>query len=551
MNTTRIALYAVVILLLTAHAAAGQFWQWSRGAGGPGLDEAWAIAANSDGAYITGYFENTAHFDDISLSSVGSLDVFVARYSPEGDIVWVKQGGSPDRDSGTAIGVDASGSIYVGGVFSNSIDFGETSLTSAGRFDLFVVKYDREGEVLWALRGGGKDRDGCTALAVSPDADVYIGGYFQGTATLGSQTLASPDVQSGFVAKLSPNGVVEWVRIIRASVHVGSQAIAIDDDGNVYVAGHFEGTGEWDMTTQMTSEGTDGFIAKYAADGDVLWIRSVGGPGHDRIDGIAFDGNGSLYVAGTFAETATFGDGTLTSLGEDDGFMAKYDTDGALTWVRQIGGADWIAAADVSVDPSDQAVVAGHFQGIATLQGVALESAGDYDVFVATYDSSGDVLWAEHAGGSDFDQVGRISIDDEGGIYISGAYSSSATFGAETLTAAGYYDVYIAKLAGNDVFAEPSPKPVRGGITLSSVWPSPASSSAEAVVTASEGVHTVQVDVIDVLGRRAAAIFSGPLPPNTPMSMRVDTAQLSPGLYFLRARSELGMSAVRFIVVGY
>ena len=143
------------------------------------------------------------------------------------------------------------------------------------------------------------------------------------------------------------------------------------------------------------------------------WVEKSGGPGNDYGYGIAVDGAGNSYVAGSFNGSATFGETSVISQGGADIFIAKYDNGGNLLWVRSAGGATNDAASAVAVDGSGNCYVTGVFQGTATFGNTSLTSAGGPDIFIAKYDSAGNFVWARQAGGSSDDRgyaVAALSV---------------------------------------------------------------------------------------------------------------------------------------------
>jgi hypothetical protein len=245
-----------------------------------------------------------------------------------------------------------------------------------------------------------------------------------------------------------------------------SDGIAITPRGDSYVVtGRFVGTtvfgqGEPNETTlTAAAAGFDIFVAKYDRDGALLWAtRAGGGTNFDIGRGIATAPGGESYVAGDFGGTAVFGRGepnetTLTAAGSRDGFVAKYDDDGALLWATHAGdGGQGIATAHRA-----ESYVTGIFSGTAVFgQGepneTTLTAAGLSDIFVANYDRDGALLWATRAGGTtNAADVGRsIATTPSGESYVTGNFGGTAVFGQgepneTTFTAAAALDIFVAK----------------------------------------------------------------------------------------------------------
>jgi len=186
------------------------------------------------------------------------------------------------------------------------------------------------------------------------------------------------------------------------------------------------------------------------------WARSAGGTYWDRPDSIAVDSSGNVYITGEFrSDTATFGPFTLTNAGWTDAFMVKYDNSGNVLWAQSAGGADWDHGSGNAVDGFGNSYVTGSFRGTMTLGSSVLASAGSTDVYLVKFGSAGNVIWARSAGGSDEDWGVRVAVDVSGNVYLVGRFWGTATFGPFILTSSGYDDAFVVKYdsAGNVLWA--------------------------------------------------------------------------------------------------
>ena len=303
-------------------------WLWAVKAGGTYNDEGHGIAVDGAGnTYVTGVFRGAATFGTHTLSAGGDSGVFVAKLDPDGIWVWATNaynGVKTSSSCGRDIALDGAGNIYVTGYFTGTVTFGSRTLTSiSSSIDIFIAKLDASGNWLWAVKAGGASEDEAYEIAVDGAGNAYVTGYFEGTATFGSQTLTTSNADL-FVAKLGPSGNWLWaVKSGGASSAMG-HSIAVDGAGNAYVTGDFSGTITFSISNTLISSGNyDVFVAKITLSGNWLWGVKAGGTGWDSGSGIAVDGAGKVYVTGEFWDTAIFGNHTLTSLGSYDIFTAK------------------------------------------------------------------------------------------------------------------------------------------------------------------------------------------------------------------------------------
>jgi len=183
------------------------------------------------------------------------------------------------------------------------------------------------------------------------------------------------------------------------------------------------------------------------------WTTQAGGEDSDYANALALLPDGSALVAGGFNETATFGSTTLTSAGSWDAYIAKLNTNGSLAWATQAGGADYVSATVLSVLPDGSVLVAGLFYGTATFGSTTLTAAGVYDAYIAKLNADGSFAWATQAGGEINDYANALSVLPDGSVLVAGRFYKTATFGSTTLTSAGDSDAYIAKLNTDGRFA--------------------------------------------------------------------------------------------------
>jgi len=372
----------------------------------------------------------------------------IALFAQNEDWLWAKKAGGKNDDTGYSIAVDANGNSYVTGSFFGSATFGTTTLTSSGYEDIFVAKLDSNGNWLWAKKAGGQSNDGGRSITVDDNGNSYVTGVFEGSATFGTTTLTSSGGSDIFVAKLDINGNWLWAKKAGGTDFDFGNSIAVDANGNSYVTGYFSGSANFGTTTLTSSSEyyTEIYVAKLDINGNWLWAKQAGGTDcHDGY-GIAVDANGNSYVTGYFKSNATFGTTTLTSGGIYDIFVAKLDSSGNWLWAKKAGGTNYDDGYGIAVDANGNSYVTGYFLGDADFGNTTLTSSGGSDIFVAKLDINGNWLWAKKAGGTSYDYGLGITVDANGNSYVTGYFMNSATFGTTTLTSSGSYEIFVAKM---------------------------------------------------------------------------------------------------------
>jgi type II secretory pathway pseudopilin PulG len=219
--------------------------------------------------------------------------------------------------------------------------------------------------------------------------------------------------------------------------------VALTSDGGAIIAGDFQGTATFGSTTLTSSGSYDSFVAKVDSSGNYVWAMRAGVTGYGAISGVAITSDNGAIITGRFQGTATFDSTTLTSAGNNDVFVAKFDSSGSFVWAARAGGTSSDMAYGVDTTSDNGAIITGRFFGTASFGSTTLTSSGFGDIFIAKVNSSGNFMWATKAGGTDNDQGGNsVAATSDGGAIIAGKFVGTATFGSTTLTSADIRDNY-------------------------------------------------------------------------------------------------------------
>ena len=470
----RFAPRAMILLIITAALAlaaspalAAPLFPWAAQSFAANYDsskaETEAISTQADGsAIVTGLFTGIVTFGSTTLSSAGDNDIFVAKVDASGSYVWATRAGSGNPDGGYGVSALADGSAIVTGQFSGDVTFGSTTLSAAGN-DVFVAKINASGSFVWATKAGGTSTDKAWYVRTLADGSAILTGYFRGTATFGSTTLTSTGGSEDiFVAKVDASGSFVWATQAGGTTStdegVGVSTLA---DGSTIVTGVFEGPATFGSTTLAGTGAADIFVAKINPSGSFSWVTQAGGTDEDEAFRTSTLADGSAIVEGYFTDVASFGPFTLTSAGEEDYFVAKVDSSGTFLWATRAGGTgdDGTESWGVSALVDGSAIVSGSFENTADFGSTTLTSAGDWDVFVAKVDSSGSFLWATQGGGSGADLGWDVGTLADGSAIVAGPFDGTAAFGSTTLTSFNT-DAYVVKVV--------SPSAAPGSVTATS-----------------------------------------------------------------------------------
>lgn len=473
------------------------------------------IQDSAGNVYMAGNFNDVTDFDPsnatFALVPHGASflnDVFIVKYDPLGNLIWAKSIGGDFTDNATAITLDASNNLYISGVFSFVADFdpGPSTYTLDSNNGYgFLAKFDSGGNFLWAGNFGGK----CHSIEVDGGNNVVITGDYGGTKNFdllgGTFNLTSSGLADVFICKYTTNGNLIWAKTMGGSANDEANGLKIDKAGNIYSSGFFEGSGDFDPGSgvfNLTSAGSDIYISKLDASGSFIWAKQISSNFSEATNYLALDNSGDLYMIGLFYLTVDFNPGTainnLVSYGGTDIFLLKLDTSGNYIWAKNIGGLQDEYGLSMQFDNYNDFYITGNFsQTVDFDPGVGsynMTSSGAEDIFIAKYDNSGNLKWAEKIGSLGIDRGHNLSINKAGDVLVSGVFQGVVDFdpgsGLSIDTSWSFMNAFMLKLR----------QPTIGINELASVisnkiWPNPTTGSFNIEVS-----ETSEVIITNVLG---------------------------------------------------
>lgn len=389
---------------------------WAERIGGSMTDGAISLAIDVAGnLLVSGDFESTVDFDPgpgiFDLTGGLQANAFVLKLSSNGDFIWVKQFSSNLFSYTFSCATDLNNNICICGSFVGTVDFdpgpGVFNLTSQGsstyKTDIFLLKLNANGDLLWAFAMGEPEQDLGAIVNTDPLGNIYMTANFQNTVDFdpgpGINNLTSNGQSDFAIVKLSAAGDLIWARSIGSARDDYGYTPAIDEAGNVYVTGFFQGTADFDPgpgVFNMTPAGSGDaiFVLKLTSAGDFVWARHMGGTSYNNWGyDLALDGSDNVYTTGFFTSSGDF-------------------------------------------DPGP---------------GTFILNASVLDIFISKLDKNGNFVWAKSIGGSAVDQGLGIYVDSHRNIYMTGIFGSVVDFDPEApvynLTAADGQDIFVLKLA--------------------------------------------------------------------------------------------------------
>jgi hypothetical protein len=294
----------------------------------------------------------------------------------------------------------------------------------------------------WVKTMDGSDR--VTSLVTDANENVYATGYFSGTVDfdpgVGTWNLTSLGQGDIFISKMNAAGDFQWVKHIGGTEWEQGNSIALDDKGNIYITGGFQGIVDFNPDTAIsesfiltaTGASFDIFVLKLNSDGTFTWAKQIGGANTDFGHAIVADYESSIYITGRFIETVdfdpdTYGSYILNSSGYDEAFICKLDSSGNFNWAMKLGQDNYDSGESIKVDSQGNVHTTGVFGGTVDFDPGPgtynlTSSGGSPDVYILKLTKGGNFLWAKHFESPLWDYTPDIELDNLGNTYCAGGF---------------------------------------------------------------------------------------------------------------------------------
>ena len=306
-----------------------------------------------------------------------------------------------------------------------------------------------EGTLFWGKRFGAQGDQTATALAVDEAGNIFITGTFDGTVDFGGGPLVSAGGGDIFLAKLTPSGEPLWSKSFgdASGPQVGT-SIAVDHTGAVLIVGQYTGTIDFGSVPLESYGGSDVFLAKFDTEGGPLWSSHFSNFATNVATSIATDGANNVVISTTSNGVLVFGGDGLNAIDGFDVFVAKLDADGEHVWSQRFGGPDDQYGQALAVTAAGDVTVSASFLGSMDFGGGTLMSAGGQDLALARLNADGDHVWSQRFGSAGDQTVRDGALDPAGHLVTAGSFAGALSFGADPLVSSGETDVFLAMLDG-------------------------------------------------------------------------------------------------------
>lgn len=448
----------IVFLFVCFFSAKGfaQSWNWVDRVQGPGNNYVFTVKADDyDGfVYSTGRVKSTGTFGEISTPTgsidYGDRDVFLTKHDLSGNLIWVKRFGGLYTDYGSLIEVTPD-FVFVMGFFTDTVIIDNTdTLVSNGMQDVFLIQFDKNGNLIYSKSFGGPGNDQTDGATLDNYGNIYIAGSFEDSINFDGINLINtinsttyPNTKSTFLVKLNPSFNALWATKQQSTAYVVHTDM-IERDGFVYITGYYSGVCQFypGVSLTMISSFFQSSLMKITTDGDFVWVKGFGGNYSDILASIDFDENNFLYAGGTYRGIATYQSEVFSSPPAylDNGMIVKFDTSGTVLSSFAFPSSSNGRVESVNV-VDDKVYAAGYFSDSLFVNNDTILGQGLYDMVIIGLDTALNLGWLTFQGGTSYDQIRNIDVFDDHSIAFGGSIKNTITFPTISFTTvANTYD---------------------------------------------------------------------------------------------------------------
>ena len=440
--------------------------QWGTSTFGQYINEAVDVEINNNGeAYTVGYLTGETSFNtSTTVSGIsGNGDIYIAKYAASGNLIWEKTfgGNYSDRAVDLAIGPDQN--IVVTGQFFGTVSFGSVALTSSGNSkDIFLVKLDPQGNVIWARSEGGNMAENAYGVTVDYQNNVILTGQFQGSAMLGNNSFVSttdPNTNlpsfDFFIAKYTSSGSPLWSLNGAAPYEDRGLAVAVDNQNNIFFTGQFSKNLNFASNTYANLAYNVGFLSKLSPSGQLIFFNQLKAGMTNPYD-LEVNTDNDVIVTGDFLGSLNYYDASgihsIQNAYDKHIFILKTANNGNYQWNYTLGSNNEISARSVSMDPHKDIFVTGYFKcDLSQIHDTAtatFNSVGFKDPYLLKIDNTGQFVYIKHFGGKMDDEGHGVAIRQNDKPFICGSFTKDLNFAATANT--NFATTYTSNYALNE-----------------------------------------------------------------------------------------------------
>lgn len=411
--------------------------------GDAGLD---AECDQKGNIFSCGDYKDNATIGGTLFPSFGGTDIYLSKQAPDGQYDWATVKGSPTTDRQFAVSLGPADHSYTTGYGLIIFPF---SRSTQHQWDALTIRYRPDGNLAWGRAMDGDVYSEGRDISVDDDGNSYTVGFLKTLGWWDTDTLFGHGLEDAFIVKFDSTGGFQWAHAFGGTMDDEALSVDVDPQGNVWVGGYFQGTANFGSTVLSSGGGKDAFVAKLDPNGNIIFVKQFSGAGDAEVYRLKFSEDGDCYFAGNFDGNIILGSQNYNAIDLTDIFYGKMDGAGNMIWTKVAGGLDLDAVQDIAIDDEENIYFGGYFFGGITWQSSSIQSTGFDDAFFAKADSNGNLLFLE---GSYYASESRgifgVAVDPAQNMILTGRYAQRIEFGTDTFySQSNSSDAFIAKYA--------------------------------------------------------------------------------------------------------
>lgn len=443
--------FIFILISLAPTLSFAQFFSWTDGGGGIENDFARQVSTNDAGSiFMVGIANASADFVRIqndSFQVAGGQDAFLMKFANNGDLKLIIPAGGTGDDVAKAVLADNSGSVFWGGGVEDPIFIGALQTNHFGK-SFFISAHDTLGVSNWVFTADSTFANGqpeITSIAEQGTNLIASGFYYGDIVVAGTKYSGDPQIKMPFVLSISKTGNLNWFKPIMVGASSNLNDIAVDGQGNIYIGGSFRNSLTLDGVTINANAKTDIFLAKLNSSGNRIWLNRYGGAEHEGINSVDVLNN-TLVYGGYFRLNLTISGQTISSALNTDAFYAIADTSGTVLELEKLGGSQTDEVSTVSISPNKKIAIAGYVNDNPIIKGKAFVNF-KLTGYVLLVDSSNNLLKRRVFDVNSNQSVTAVDFIDDDQIAVAGNFIGTTLFDPYgSLNTNGKNDFFIAKM---------------------------------------------------------------------------------------------------------
>jgi len=435
-------------ILMAFHSNAQKTYLWGVPSGGEGNDFINEITVSGTDIYVAGTFGNSFQSLKNEIKGEGRTDIFLTKYDKNGNVNWVKALTGEGTNKACCITSDEK-NIYLAGIIEDTVNEDKHVYTGSGKA-LFVSCWDEKGKIHWLTRvpfTGGSTLD---VLEINPDGSLMIGGMFQDTLGAGVETMISSSGKKAYLIELTALG-----KITKAVSSMGSEnhrlvaATTDKEDGGRYYL--FNTTGDFSFNQspvieKKSNEGSNLILLKANTDGSFEWTKEFKGQGYLECLTLQVAPNHNILVGINYNNILATSDTILNAESQLEAAVLSFSKKGDFAWITRLQSPAKSRIMDARLFDSGNLVVAGYFRGSFEADKQMVYSDQSWDeLFILQLDEAGKVVWYDNPGSDAPNFCKSFAIDKQGNMILAGGFRDEINFKGEKLSSAGGTDILVAK----------------------------------------------------------------------------------------------------------